>query len=60
MSDQLVAKDSAWDNATYKQGTNIHARSGIRIRDLSNQAAVIFASDSTATGTGINTTCLLQ
>jgi hypothetical protein len=42
------------DNTTYSLNTkkNIHALSGIRTRDSSNQAAKIYALDRAATGTG--------
>jgi hypothetical protein len=38
---------------TERQGTNIHALSGIRTHDPSNQPAKTHASDRTATVTGI-------
>jgi hypothetical protein len=37
---------------TERQGTNIHALSGIRTHDFSNQPAKTHASDRTATVTG--------
>jgi hypothetical protein len=40
------------DNTIYKQETNIHAPSGIRFHDSSNQADKSYSSDRATTGIG--------
>jgi hypothetical protein len=52
--DQLVAKAST-DTGQHNlqtQETNVHAPTGIRTRDPSNQAAKTYALDGAATGIG--------
>jgi hypothetical protein len=60
MGDQPVARPlPTRDNTTQEtQGTNIHALSGIRTHDPSNQPAKIHASDRTATVTDMTCHCL--
>jgi hypothetical protein len=52
-SDQPVAKASSYTGQHNTEAeTNIHASSGIRTHDPSNQAAKTYALDRAATGTG--------
>jgi hypothetical protein len=51
MYDQAVAKASTY---TGQYNSETHVSSGIRNHDLSNQAALIYALDRAATGTGRN------
>jgi hypothetical protein len=51
-SNQLVAKASTYTAQHRSTETNIHASSGIRTRDPSNQAAKTYALDREATGAG--------